>query len=64
KRTLPITSKKDIVVNGNDLIEWTNKKRGPWIKEVLDILTGMIVNGKINNDRHEIKEWFSHEYLH
>lgn len=64
KRTLPITSKKDIVVNGNDLIEWTNKKRGPWIKEVLDILTGMIVNGKIINDRHEIKEWFSHEYLH
>lgn len=64
KRTLPITSKKDIVVNGNDLMEWTNKKRGPWIKEVLDILTGMIVNGKINNDRHEIKEWFSHEYLH
>ncbi|MET0960675.1 MAG: CCA tRNA nucleotidyltransferase [Psychrobacillus psychrotolerans] len=64
KRTIPITSKKDIVVNGNDLIEWTNKKRGPWIKEVLDILTGLIVNGKINNDRHEIKEWFSHEYLH
>jgi len=63
KRMLPIASKKDIVVNGNDFIEWANKSRGPWIKEVLDILTGMIVNGDINNDRHEIKEWFSNEYL-
>lgn len=64
KRAIPINSKKDIVVNGNDFLQWTNKKRGPWIKEVLDILTGMIVNGQIMNDRQEIKEWFSHEYIH
>lgn len=64
KRSIPIASKKEIVVNGNDMMQWANKKRGPWIKEVLDILTGMIVNGQINNDRQEIKEWFSHEYLH
>lgn len=64
KNTIPITSKKDIVVNGNDFIEWANEKRGPWIKEVLDRLTTMIVNGELNNDRHDIKDWFSHEYLH
>lgn len=64
KRTIPIVSKKDIVVNGNDIMQWANQKRGPWIKEVLDILTGMIVNSQIKNDRQEIKEWFSHEYLH
>jgi len=64
KRIIPIASKKDIVVNGNDMIEWANQKRGPWIKEVLEILTSMIVNGEINNDRNEIKEWFSNEYLH
>lgn len=64
KCAIPIASKKDIVVNGNDIMQWANKKRGPWIKEVLDILTGMIVNGQIRNDRQVIKEWFSHEYLH
>lgn len=64
KRAIPIATKKDIVVNGNDLMKWSNDKRGPWIKEVLDRLTGMIVNGQIKNDRHEIKEWFAHEYLH
>lgn len=64
KRTIPIASKKEIVVNGNDIMQWANEKRGPWIKEVLDILTGMIVNSQIKNDRQEIKEWFSHEYLH
>lgn len=64
KRAIPINSKKDIVVNGNDFMQWANKKRGPWIKEVLDILTSMIVNGQIKNDRHDIKEWFSREYLH
>ncbi|MFJ7826264.1 CCA tRNA nucleotidyltransferase [Psychrobacillus sp. NPDC096623] len=64
KRSIPIASKKDMVVNGNDLMEWANDKRGPWIKEVLDRLTSMIVNGHIKNDRQEIKGWFSHEYLH
>lgn len=64
KRAIPIATKKDIVVNGNDFMLWADQKRGPWIKEVLDILTGMIVNGQIKNDRQEIKEWFSHEYLH
>ncbi|WP_277585417.1 CCA tRNA nucleotidyltransferase [Psychrobacillus antarcticus] len=64
KRAIPIASKKDIVINGNDLMQWANQKRGPWIKEVLDILSHMIVNGEITNDRQEIKGWFSHEYLH
>lgn len=64
KRTIPIASKKEIVVNGNDIMQWANKKRGPWIKDALDRLTGMIVNSQIKNDRQEIKEWFSHEYLH
>lgn len=63
KDTIPIASKKDIVVNGNDIMQWANKKRGAWIKEVLDILTSLIVNGQLKNDRQAIKGWFSHEYL-
>ncbi|MFJ8065120.1 CCA tRNA nucleotidyltransferase [Psychrobacillus sp. NPDC096426] len=58
KAALPISSVKEIVVNGNDLMEWTQKKRGPWIREVLEKLIISIVNGELTNDRKQIKEWF------
>ena len=62
KATLPISSTKEIVVNGNDLMEWAKKKRGPWIRDAMEKITVMIVNGKLVNDRTEIMEWFFQEY--
>ncbi|TQR15366.1 CCA tRNA nucleotidyltransferase [Psychrobacillus soli] len=63
KATIPISSVKEIVVNGNDLMEWADKKRGPWIREVIETITIEIVNGKLTNDRICIKEWFFREYV-
>lgn len=63
KAAIPISSVKDIVVNGNDLMEWANEKRGPWIREAMEKITGMIVNGQLVNDRTLIKEWFYQEYV-
>lgn len=63
KAALPITSVKEVVVNGNDLMEWTQKKRGPWIREVFEKITLEIVNGTLMNDRKWIKEWFFREYV-
>ena len=63
KKKLAISSKRDVVVSGNDLMEWKQEKRGPWIKEALDKLTIMILNEELKNDRTQIKEWFFREYI-
>lgn len=63
KAAIPISSVKDIVVNGNDLMEWANEKRGPWIREAIEKITIEIVNGRLMNDRKMIKEWFFREYI-
>ncbi|WP_313890971.1 CCA tRNA nucleotidyltransferase [Psychrobacillus sp.] len=62
KMAIPLASSKDIVVNGNDLMEWAEQKRGPWLKEVIDKLTVALVNGEIQNDRKQIRDWFFREY--
>ncbi len=63
KAKLAISSVREIVVSGHDLMEWKKEKRGPWIREVLDRLTTMILNEEIENDRQHIKEWFIREYV-
>ncbi|WP_391209002.1 CCA tRNA nucleotidyltransferase [Psychrobacillus sp. L4] len=62
KAAIPIASSREIAVNGNELMEWKQEKRGPWIKEVLEKLTIAIVNGQVENERAQIKEWFFREY--
>lgn len=63
KASLPIASVKELVVNGNDLLEWSQKKRGPWIKEALEKIIIAVINDKLPNDRKRIKEWFCREYI-
>lgn len=63
KAFLPISSVKEIVINGNDLMEWTKIKRGPWIREVLEKIIVLIVNGQLVNDREQIKQWILHESI-
>ncbi|MEI4768371.1 CCA tRNA nucleotidyltransferase [Psychrobacillus sp. FJAT-51614] len=62
KKAIPIMSSKEIVVNGNDIMEWKQQKRGPWLKEVIEKMTEAIVNGQLANNRKNIKEWFFREY--
>ena len=62
KDAIPISSARDIVINGNELMEWKKEKRGPWIKEALEKLTREIVNGQVLNEREHIKQWFFREY--
>jgi len=54
---LPIHSLADIKVSGSDLIEWKQKKAGPWVKDVLKEIETEILNGRLENDNEVIKEW-------
>ncbi len=62
KSQLPIQSKADLAVNGRDLMEWTDKKAGPWLKEWLTEIERRIVYGDLQNVKDKIKDWFFDEY--
>lgn len=58
KKKLPIQSRKELAINGNDLLRLFPKRAsGAWIKEMLDDCEEQVINGKIQNDNNVIKEW-------
>lgn len=61
KAAIPIASTREIVVNGNDLMDWSGQKSGPWLREVISKLTIAIVSGEVVNERKQIREWFLRE---
>ncbi|WP_152654594.1 CCA tRNA nucleotidyltransferase [Oceanobacillus sp. CFH 90083] len=55
---LPILSKKDLCVNGYDLINWfPGRPKGKWIKELLTEIEYQIVMSKLANEKSRIKDW-------
>lgn len=54
KLALPISSRKDLKVNANDLIKYINKPQGPWINELLHKIEKAILGNKIKNEKSEI----------
>lgn len=58
KKGLPISSLRDLAITGNDLIAWSGKKGGPWVKQWLANIEEAVVNGYLKNTREDIKGWF------
>ncbi|AJK88614.1 MULTISPECIES: CCA tRNA nucleotidyltransferase [Lysinibacillus] len=61
---LPIRQKQEVAVNGADLLKWSGKKGGPWVKEVLEDILEAILHNELANDRQQIKNWLDHNYFH
>lgn len=55
-RTLPIKSKKDLRVNGGDLIKEAGIKPGPKMGEILDYLEEEVLFGRVENERATLLE--------
>lgn len=62
KSELPILTRSDIVVNGNDIINILNKPKGKYIKEIMDDIEKTILNNKLKNDYNEIKDYIIKHY--
>lgn len=62
KNKLSIQCKSAIKVNGRDLMEWSGKKGGPWLKDWLFDIERQIVYNRLENEKDKIKEWFFDEY--
>lgn len=55
---LPIRSKQDLEINGNDLIAlFPHKKRGRWLQTAINSIEKEIVFGRLKNTKKNIKEW-------
>lgn len=54
---LPIKSKNEIAINGNDIIQKTAAKPGKWLGEMLEQIEALIVSGEVTNDAETLLNW-------
>lgn len=54
---LPIKHRQELAISGVDLLQWTNRSRGPWIKEILQQAEQAVVRKNVLNTRHDIERW-------
>ncbi|NIK12287.1 CCA tRNA nucleotidyltransferase [Alkalibacillus almallahensis] len=63
---LPIHSRKDIAIEGNQLLNLRpDKRKGPWIGDYLQLIEGMILSGELSNQyeaiERQVKQWKEQE---
>ncbi|MGM2632179.1 MULTISPECIES: CCA tRNA nucleotidyltransferase [Bacillus cereus group] len=56
-QALPIKNRQEMNVTGNDLLNWANKKPGPWVAEMIQKIEEAIVQGNVVNEKECIREW-------
>ncbi|HET7577812.1 MAG TPA: CCA tRNA nucleotidyltransferase [Bacillales bacterium] len=54
---LPIQSRSELALNGDDLLEWFQKKPGPWVADWLVKAEKAVIAGETANDREAIRTW-------
>lgn len=57
---LPLRHKQELVVNGADLLKWSGRMGGPWVKATLEAILQAILQHELPNDRQQIKKWLEH----
>lgn len=55
--SLVIQSRKELIVNGRDLMEWTGKKSGEWIAFLLEDIERKIINKELEHTKGAIQRW-------
>ncbi|REB09915.1 CCA tRNA nucleotidyltransferase [Sporosarcina sp. BI001-red] len=59
---LPIHTKQELAVKGEQLMEWTGRSGGRWLGEAIQAIEHAVLYQVTPNDHNSIKEWFLHEY--
>jgi tRNA nucleotidyltransferase (CCA-adding enzyme) len=58
---LPIHQSADLAVSGGDLVSWfPDRKKGSWIRELVQAAEKAVVESRIPNDKERLKEWMLH----
>ncbi|WP_342472741.1 CCA tRNA nucleotidyltransferase [Metasolibacillus sp. FSL H7-0170] len=58
KAQLPIATAQQLAISGRDVIEWAQKKGGPWLKTALDAALYAVLTRQVENNKEQLKEWF------
>ncbi|MGM9928175.1 MAG: CCA tRNA nucleotidyltransferase [Bacillus sp. (in: firmicutes)] len=53
---LPIQHLSQLAINGHHLLQWTNKAKGPWIRDVMQLIVEKVIKEEIPNEVEAIKE--------
>lgn len=61
KKALPIQSIRELVISGEDVMDWFNKPGGPWLKETLLQIEHAVLHQKVANSATKLKEWIMNE---
>ncbi len=64
KAELPIQTKQELAANGHDFLQWHGGRGGPWLKEAVAQALQAVLEGKMQNDNEQIKDWFINDFLH
>lgn len=62
KKSLPIQSKKDLTIDGRDLIKWAGIAGGEWTGEWLEKIERAVLHGLCENTPAKIKDWFTSDF--
>ncbi|WP_099222245.1 CCA tRNA nucleotidyltransferase [Listeria costaricensis] len=57
---LPIHSRSELQVTGHDLLAWSGKSGGPWLSETLLRVEQAVVDGRLPNEKPEIRRWLGY----
>lgn len=60
--SLPIKSKGDLKINGNDIMNILGCKPGKHLKEIINHLISLVLNGKLDNNFDVLKEYILENY--
>ena len=60
---LPITSKKDLALNGSEIAKVLSKEEGKYISDITLDIEKNILNGNLNNAYDDIKDYLIKTYL-
>jgi len=56
-KALPIKEKAELAIDGEDLMAWFDRKRGPWIGQLIEQAIEAVVFGQIKNEKNEIRQY-------
>lgn len=54
---LPIKDRGELALTGNDLMGWTGKSGGPWIRDIIEKTEKAVIQGEVSNQKTTIREW-------
>lgn len=56
-QNMKITSIKQLAINGRDILKWSDKPTGAWLKAYLEQITVEVAIGKLSNDKSSIYDY-------